>query len=167
MAFISSSAYTLAKAGYRVTLIEKNRYAGMETSYANGGQLSASNAEVWTHLSTLVKGLKWMFTKDAPLLMNPMPTWHKLSWMAEFVAAIPRYRDNTEATTRMAIAAREHLTEALEVRPADPELRKALAEIARRAGDAATCTTHLDAVLRQQADDRGARELLEKCATPD
>jgi D-amino-acid dehydrogenase len=63
-----TSAYTLAKRRlYRVTLIEKNRYAGMETSYANGGQLSASNAEVWTHPSTLIKGLKWMFTKDAPL----------------------------------------------------------------------------------------------------
>ena len=104
-----TSAYTLAQAGYQVTLIEKNRYAGMETSYANGGQLSASNAEVWTHPGTLVKGLKWMFTKDAPLLINPRPTWHKLSWMAEFVAAIPRYKDNTEATTRLAIAAREHL----------------------------------------------------------
>ena len=104
-----TSAYTLAKAGYQVTLIEKNRYAGMETSYANGGQLSASNAEVWTHPSTLVKGLKWMFTKDAPLLMNPAPTWHKLSWMTEFVASIPKYRENTEATTRLAIAAREHL----------------------------------------------------------
>ncbi|MFZ2327372.1 MAG: D-amino acid dehydrogenase, partial [Rhodoferax sp.] len=104
-----TSAYTLAQQGHRVTLIEKNRYAGMETSYANGGQLSASNAEVWTHPSTLIKGLKWMFTKDAPLLMNPMPTWHKLSWMAEFVAAIPKYRDNTIATTRLAIAAREHL----------------------------------------------------------
>ncbi len=63
--------------------------------------------------------------------------------------------------------AREHLMEALEVRPADPEIRKALAEIARRAGDATTCTTHLDAVLRQQADDPGANELLEKCAKPD
>ena len=104
-----TSAYTLAQAGYRVTLIEKNRYAGMETSYANGGQLSASNAEVWNHPSTIVKGLKWMFTKDAPLLMNPTPTWHKLSWMAEFVAAIPKYRESTEATTRLAIAAREHL----------------------------------------------------------
>jgi D-amino-acid dehydrogenase len=104
-----TSAYTLAKAGYRVSLIEKNRYAGMETSYANGGQLSASNAEVWTHPSTLLKGLKWMLTKDAPLLLNPLPTWHKLSWMAEFVAAIPRYRDNTIATTRLAIAARDHL----------------------------------------------------------
>jgi len=103
-----TSAYTLAQQGLQVTLIEKNRYPGMETSYANGGQLSASNAEVWTHPSTLVKGLKWMFKSDAPLLMNPAPTWHKLSWMAEFVAAIPQYKDNTIATTRLAIASREH-----------------------------------------------------------
>jgi D-amino-acid dehydrogenase len=104
-----TSAYTLAKQGHRVTLIEKNRYAGMETSYANGGQLSASNAEVWTHPSTLVKGIKWMLKNDAPLLMNPKPSWHKLSWMAEFVANIPKYRDNTIATTRLAIEARQHL----------------------------------------------------------
>jgi D-amino-acid dehydrogenase len=104
-----TSAYALAQDGHRVTLIEKNRYAGMETSYANGGQLSASNAEVWTHPSTLVKGIKWMLKSDAPLLMNPKPSWHKLSWMAEFVANIPKYRDNTIATTRLAIQARQHL----------------------------------------------------------
>src|SRR5574343_777329 len=104
-----TTAYALAQQGFQVTLIEKNRYAGMETSYANGGQLSASNAEVWNHPSTLIKGLKWMFTPDAPLLMNPLPTWHKLSWMAEFVAALPRYRDNTIATTQLAIEARKHL----------------------------------------------------------
>jgi D-amino-acid dehydrogenase len=103
-----TSAYALAQQGLQVTLIEKNRYPGMETSYANGGQLSASNAEVWTHPSTLIKGIKWMFKSDAPLLMNPMPTWHKLSWMAEFVAAIPKYKDNTIATARLAIASREH-----------------------------------------------------------
>ncbi|WP_342129886.1 D-amino acid dehydrogenase [Hydrogenophaga sp. OTU3427] len=104
-----TSAYALARQGHQVTLIEKHRYAGMETSHANGGQLSASNAEVWTHPSTLVKGLKWMLKADAPLLLNPKPSWHKLSWFAEFVAAIPKYRDNTVATTRLAIAAREHL----------------------------------------------------------
>lgn len=104
-----TSAYALARQGHQVTLIEKHRYAGMETSHANGGQLSASNAETWTHPSTLVKGLKWMFKADAPLLVNPRPSWHKLSWFAEFVASIPRYRDNTVATTRLAIAAREHL----------------------------------------------------------
>ena len=104
-----TSAYALARQGHRVTLIEKHRYAGMETSHANGGQLSASNAEVWTHPSTLLKGLKWMFKPDAPLLVNPAPTWHKLSWFAEFVASIPKYRHNTVATARLAIAAREHL----------------------------------------------------------
>ena len=103
-----TSAYALIQQGFEVTLIEKNRYPGMETSYANGGQLSASNAEVWTHPSTLIKGIKWMFKNDAPLLMNPTPTWHKLSWMAEFIAAIPKYRDNTVATAQLAIASREH-----------------------------------------------------------
>jgi D-amino-acid dehydrogenase len=104
-----TSAYALARQGHQVTLIEKHRYAGMETSHANGGQLSASNAEVWTHPSTLLKGIKWMLKADAPLLLNPTPSWHKLSWFAEFVASIPKYRDNTVATTRLAIAAREHL----------------------------------------------------------
>ncbi|MFY8124688.1 MAG: D-amino acid dehydrogenase [Hydrogenophaga sp.] len=103
-----TSAYALAQQGLQVTLIEKNRYPGMETSYANGGQLSASNAEVWTHPSTILKGLKWMLKSDAPLLMNPAPTWHKLSWMAEFVAAIPKYKDNTIATAQLAIESRAH-----------------------------------------------------------
>jgi D-amino-acid dehydrogenase len=103
-----TSAYALAQQGIQVTLIEKNRYPGMETSYANGGQLSASNAEVWTHPSTIIKGLKWMLKRDAPLLMNPTPTWNKLSWMAEFVAAIPKYKDNTVATAQLAVASREH-----------------------------------------------------------
>lgn len=104
-----TSAYALARDGHQVTLIEKHRYAGMETSHANGGQLSASNAEVWTHPSTLLKGIKWMLKADAPLLVNPKPSWHKLSWFAEFIASIPKYRDNTVATAKLAIAAREHL----------------------------------------------------------
>ena len=55
----------------------------METSYANGGQLSVSNAEVWNHWSTVAKGLRWMLRSDAPLLMNPRPSWHKYTWIAE------------------------------------------------------------------------------------
>ena len=53
-----SSAYTLATKGYEVTVYDKNRYAAMETSFANGGQLSASNAEVWTRWQTIFKGMK-------------------------------------------------------------------------------------------------------------
>ncbi|NSX12981.1 D-amino acid dehydrogenase [Cupriavidus taiwanensis] len=104
-----TTAYALARRGFSVTLFERHRYAAMETSFANGGQLSASNAEVWTHWSTIVKGMKWMLRNDAPLLVNPRPSWHKLSWFAEFIAAIPHYRRNTIETARLAIAAREHL----------------------------------------------------------
>jgi D-amino-acid dehydrogenase len=119
-----TSAYALARQGHQVTLIEKHRYAGMETSHANGGQLSASNAEVWTHPSTLVKGLKWMFKANAPLLVNPRPSWHKLSWFAEFIASMPKYRDNTVATTRLAIAAREHLFGWADAEGIDFDLKK-------------------------------------------
>ncbi|MET3134687.1 D-amino-acid dehydrogenase [Oxalobacteraceae bacterium GrIS 1.11] len=104
-----TTAYALVKRGFCVTLIEKHRYAAMETSFANGGQLSASNAEVWNHWSTILKGIKWMLKSDAPLLVNPKPSWHKLSWFAEFIAAIPHYNQNTIETARLAIAARQHL----------------------------------------------------------
>ncbi|WP_447044595.1 D-amino acid dehydrogenase [Vreelandella sp. H-I2] len=104
-----TSAYALAKRGYDVTVFEKHRYAAMETSFANGGQLSASNAEVWNHWPTVIKGMRWMLRNDAPLLVNPRPSWHKLSWFGEFIASIPRYSENTTETARLAIAAREHL----------------------------------------------------------
>jgi D-amino-acid dehydrogenase len=109
-----STAYALLMRGYDVTVVDRQRYAAMETSFANGGQLSASNAEVWNHWSTVLKGVKWMLRRDAPLLMNPMPTWHKYSWLAEFVSSIPRYRENTVATTRLAIAARKFMFEIAE-----------------------------------------------------
>jgi len=119
-----TTAYALAKRGHAVTLYEKNRYAAMETSFANGGQLSASNAEVWTHWSTLLKGLKWMLKSDAPLLVSPRPSWHKLSWFAEFVANIPHYRRNTIDTTRLAIAARQHLFDWAEAEGIDFDLKR-------------------------------------------
>ncbi|MFT4120083.1 D-amino acid dehydrogenase [Bradyrhizobium sp.] len=104
-----TTAYALLERGYKVTVLDKHRYAAMETSFANGGQLSASNAEVWNSTATILKGLRWMFRRDAPLLMNPRPNWHKYSWMGEFVANIGNYRANTIETTRLAIAARKHL----------------------------------------------------------
>ncbi|MEM8979008.1 MAG: D-amino acid dehydrogenase [Pseudomonadota bacterium] len=104
-----TTAYKLMERGFDVTVIDRQRYAAMETSFANGGQLSASNAEVWTTWATVFKGLKWMFQADAPLLMTPYPGWHRLSWMAEFMANIPNYRANTIKTVELAIMARKHL----------------------------------------------------------
>lgn len=104
-----TTAYRLAERGYQVTVYDRQRYAAMETSFANGGQLSASNAEVWNSTGTILKGLKWMFKSDAPLLMNLRPSWHKYSWLAEFLGNIPKYEDNTVATVRLAVAARAEM----------------------------------------------------------
>ena len=104
-----TTAYNLVKRGCDVTVFDRQPYAAMETSFANGGQLSASNAEVWNSWATVFKGMKWMFAPGAPLLVNPTPSWHKLSWMAEFVGNIPKYEENTVTTVRMAIEARAHL----------------------------------------------------------
>lgn len=104
-----TAAYQLIKQGFKVSVVERHRYPAMETSYANGGQLSASNAEVWTHPSTMLKALKWLFRADAPLLVSAKPSWYKLSWFFEFMSNIPKYETNTIATASLAIAAREHL----------------------------------------------------------
>ncbi|WP_410470816.1 D-amino acid dehydrogenase [Devosia sp.] len=104
-----TTAYKLIRAGYEVWLFDRHPYPAMETSFANGGQLSASNSEVWNNWTTLLKGMRWMFSPGAPLLIHPQPSWHKLSWLGEFVAAIPSYERSTETTARLAIEARAHL----------------------------------------------------------
>lgn len=104
-----TTAFQLYERGFEVTVYDRQRYAAMETSFANGGQLSASNGEVWNSWATVLKGLKWMLKPDAPLLVNPMPTIHKFGWMAEFIANIPKYKGNTIETVQLAQAARPAL----------------------------------------------------------
>ncbi len=109
-----TTAFSLHMKGFDVTVIDRQRYAAMETSYANGGQLSASNAEVWNQWSTVIKGIKWMMQANAPLSVNPRPSWHKVSWMAEFLANIPRYKRNTIETAKLAVTARAGLLDMAE-----------------------------------------------------
>ncbi|MHC2106877.1 D-amino acid dehydrogenase [Methylobacterium sp.] len=118
-----TTAYALARRGYDVTVLDRQRYAAMETSFANGGQLSACNAEVWNKLSTVLHGVQWMMRRDAPLLMNPAPSWHKLSWMAEFMREIAHYRQNTVETVRLALKARTALFAMAEAEGIDFDLK--------------------------------------------
>ncbi|MEM6831980.1 MAG: D-amino acid dehydrogenase [Pseudomonadota bacterium] len=106
-----TTAYCLRKKGFEVTVFDRNRYPAMETSYANGGQLSASNAEVWNHPATLWKGVRWLFDKEAPLSLSLKLSFHKYSWFAEFVGAISQYEKSTADTVRMALIARAGLLE--------------------------------------------------------
>ncbi|MEL3888854.1 D-amino acid dehydrogenase [Ferrovibrio sp. MS7] len=133
-----TTAYALSLRGYDVTVFDRHRYPAMATSYANGGQLSASNAEVWNSWGTVLKGLKWMFRPEAPFLLNPLPTWHKLSWFAEFIANIPKYGLNTVETTRLAIAARQHLLAWAETEKIDFDWQpKGILHVYRREADLA------------------------------
>ena len=151
-----TTAYALLDRGHTVTVWDRHRYAAMETSFANGGQLSASNAEVWNHPATLIKGVKWMFNSAAPLLLNLKPSWHKYSWLAEFVAQIPSYRANTIATVRMALEARRRLFAMAEREGIDFDLeRRGILHVYRDQKSFANAA-RVNALLREGGLDRHA-----------
>ena len=119
-----TSAYELSLLGYQVTVLDKHLYPAMETSFANGGQLSACNAEVWNQKSTVLKGIKWMAQKNAPLLLNPSFSLHKYSWLMEFLGNIKHYETNTTETVRLALLARKRLFEIADLEQIDFNLEK-------------------------------------------
>ena len=102
-----TTAYYLARAGHKVTVYEQEPHPAMRTSFANGGQVSVSNSEVWTTWSNVKKGFKWMFKKDAPLLIRPRLDWAQWKWIAKFLYATVtnQYEKNTAKTIRMGIEA--------------------------------------------------------------
>jgi D-amino-acid dehydrogenase len=66
-----SSAYYLAKAGHEVTVIDREDSAAMGTSHANAGQLSYAMSSPWAAPGVPFMAIKWMFSKYAPLIVNP------------------------------------------------------------------------------------------------
>lgn len=104
-----TTAYYLARQGFQVSVYEQERYPAMRTSFANGGQISVSNSEVWNSWSNVWKGIRWMFTKDAPLLIRPKLDWRQWRWMAKFLyyTAAGVGKKNTAETVRMGIKSRE------------------------------------------------------------
>lgn len=65
-----TSAWYLRQAGHEVTVIDRQQAAGLETSFANGGQVSVSHAEPWANPGAPGKVLKWLMKEDAPLLFR-------------------------------------------------------------------------------------------------
>ena len=100
-----TTAYFLARAGHEVVIYDKRKYPAMATSYANGGQLSASNAETWNSWRSVKKGIKWLFKEDAPLKINPKINVQKYDWIYRFIKAIPQAENNTLKTCQWALQA--------------------------------------------------------------
>jgi len=80
-----TTAWYLRQAGYDVTVIDRESAAGMQTSFANGGQISVSHATPWANPATPLKALKWLFKEDAPLLYRLRADKAQLKWAMQFL----------------------------------------------------------------------------------
>ena len=79
------SAWYLAKQGHEVTVIDRQPGAGLETSFANGGQISVSHAEPWANPGAPLKVLKWLTKEDAPLLFRLRADPAQWAWGLQFL----------------------------------------------------------------------------------
>ncbi len=80
-----SSAWYLRQAGHQVTVIERQAEAALETSFANGGQLSVGHVEPWASPETFPQLLKWGFREDAPLLFRLRADPQQWLWALGFL----------------------------------------------------------------------------------
>jgi D-amino-acid dehydrogenase len=106
-----ASAWYLAEAGHEVTVVDRQARAAMETSFANGGQISASHAEPWAKPSVVPKILRWLGREDAPLLFRARADWAQWMWGLRFLReCIPgRFERNCRALVGLAAYSRDCL----------------------------------------------------------
>lgn len=81
-----STAWHLAERGHEVTVVDRQRDAALETSFANAAQISVSYCEPWANRHAPAKLVKWMFRNDAPLLFRPRLDWQQWRWGLQFLA---------------------------------------------------------------------------------
>jgi D-amino-acid dehydrogenase len=100
-----ASAWYLAGDGHAVTVVDRQPGAGLETSFANGGQISVSQAEPWSNPQAPAKIARWLGDESAPLLFRPMLSLRQWRWGLRFLyECLPgRTRDNTVQILRLAI----------------------------------------------------------------
>jgi D-amino-acid dehydrogenase len=108
-----TGAWYLARAGHEVTLVDRHAEAGMETSFANGGQVAAGHAEPWARPSVLPKVLRWLGREEAPLLFRPRADLQQWLWALRFaLECLPgRFERNTRQLAGLARYSRECLAE--------------------------------------------------------
>lgn len=106
-----ASAWYLAQAGHEVTVADRQPGPAMETSFANGGQISAAHAEPWARPAVVPKLLCWIGREDAPLLFRPRADWAQWEWGARFLLeCLPgRFERNCRLLAGLAAYSRECL----------------------------------------------------------
>ena len=107
----TTSAWYLARTGHEVMVVDRQPEAALETSFANGGQISVSHSEPWANPIAPFKILQWLGREDAPLLFRPRADPAQWLWSLRFLfECLPsRTRRNTEAALALALYSREQL----------------------------------------------------------
>ena len=104
-----SSAYYLAKKGFDVTVIDRQPAVGLETSFANAGQISPGYSAPWAAPGVPMKALKWLFQRHAPLALKADFTLWQLEWTLKLLrnCTAKRYDINKERMVRLAEYSRD------------------------------------------------------------
>jgi D-amino-acid dehydrogenase len=106
-----TTAWYLARAGFDVSVVDRRADAGLETSFANGGQISVSHPEPWANPRAPLTALRWLGRSDAPLLFRPRGELAQWRWACAFLhECLPhRSRRNTDAIAALAVHSAERL----------------------------------------------------------
>jgi D-amino-acid dehydrogenase len=100
----TTSAWFLRERGHDVTVIERQSAAAMETSFANGGQISVSHIEPWANPSAPMKILRWLGQPDAPLLFRPRLDAQQIRWALQFLVECLPWRTRRNMLQILAIS---------------------------------------------------------------
>lgn len=106
-----ASAWYLAQDGHEVTVVDRQPGAALETSFANGGQISTSHAEPWANPGAPWQALKWLGHEDSPLLWRLRADPAQWAWGFRFLReCLPsRTRANIAAILSLALYSRAQL----------------------------------------------------------
>jgi D-amino-acid dehydrogenase len=99
-----TSAWYLARAGHDVTLVDRQPQPALETSFANGGQVSWGAANPWAAPGIPGKALGWLFKRHAPLVLRPKLDPNMWRWLGQMLrnCTDARYLANKERQLRLA-----------------------------------------------------------------
>jgi D-amino-acid dehydrogenase len=106
-----ASAWFLREAGHEVVVLERRDAAGLETSFANGGQISVSHAEPWASPGAVRQLFEWLGREDAPLLFRLRMDAEQWKWGLRFLLQCREssYTKNTIHLVRLGLYSRSQL----------------------------------------------------------
>ena len=106
-----SCAWQLAQSGHRVTVVERQPAAALETSFANAGEVSPGYSAPWAGPGVPLKAIKWLLMQHRPLVIRPNIDLNLLRWGVAMLrnCTTARYELNKGRMVRLAEYSRDCL----------------------------------------------------------